>query len=218
VGHGAVFSWVTQFSYPAVFVALLACGLGAPLSEELVLLTAGLVVAQGQGHLGFMIAVAFAGTLGGDLSLYTLGRTVGLRALSSKWLTRILTPARVSWIEGHFHRHGAKTVLVARFLPGLRAATFLVAGISRLSGLKFLVADGLGALISVPLLTWLGYRFGVSVLKDVKVASRWILCGVALLVLGLMVRKVIQRRRRMAAGLPEVAAEMLREELRENSP
>ena len=215
--HGALLSWVTQFSYPAVLCLLIACGLGAPLSEELILITAGLVAAQGHGHLGAMIAVAFIGTLGGDFSLYTIGRKVGPRALSNKRLTKILTPARVAWIEGHFHRYGSFTLFAARFLPGLRAATFLVAGVSRFRLFKFLLADGLAALISAPLLTWLGYRFGVSVLQDVKAASRWILLGAALLVVALMVRKIIQRRRRIAAGLPEVAAEMLREELRESA-
>ena len=38
-------------------------------------------------------------------------------------------------------------------------------------------------LISAPLLTWLGFRFGAAVLTDVKVASRWIVLGVAVFVL-----------------------------------
>ena len=126
---------------------------------------------------------------------------------------KILTPARVAWIEGHFRKYGALTLFVARFIPGLRAATFLVAGVSRFGAARFAIADGLGALISAPLLTWLGFRFGVVVLKDVKEASRWILLGAAVLILVLMARKMIRRRRRVEAGIPEVAADMLRREL-----
>ena len=63
--HGVLMGWVASFSYPAVLLLMVACGLGAPLSEELILITAGLVVAHGHGALGTMMAVALVGTLEG---------------------------------------------------------------------------------------------------------------------------------------------------------
>lgn len=217
MGSEHLFSLIAAFSRPAVFILLIACGLGAPLSEELILVTAGLVVAHGHGHLWTMMATAFVGTLAGDLALYRIGRKVGPKALEHKKLRKLLTPKRVAWIEGHFHKNGPLTIFLARFLPGLRAATFLVAGVSRFRMRNFVLADALGALISAPLLTWLGYRFGVSVLKDIKVASRWVLLGVAALIVVLMVRKMIQRKRRLASGAPDVAVHMLEKELEQGA-
>src|SRR3954462_5878815 len=62
-------------------------------------------------------------------------------------------------IEAKFHRHGIKLLLVARFLPPLRTGIFLIAGASRFSLAKFLLADGLYAVFGVGLFflggTWL---------------------------------------------------------------
>lgn len=214
VGADQLAAWVAQFSYPAVFALLVACGLGAPISEELVLITGGLVVAHGHGHLAWMLAIGYVGVLAGDLLLYRIGKRVGPAALQNKRLKKILSPKRVAWIEGHFRRHGAKTLFTARFLPGLRAATYLVAGISRFSTRKFIVADALAALISAPLLVLLGFKFGVAVLHEVKLASRWILLGAAIALLVTVVYKMTKRQRRVARGEADAAAAILRAELR----
>lgn len=210
--------WVSSFSYPLVFILLLACGMGAPLSEELILVVGGLVVAHGHGHLPSMILTGVAGAVVGDQMLYHVGRKVGSKALNNKRLGKLLTPKRVAWIEGHFKRNGLLTVFVARFLPGLRAPTFLVAGISRFPLRRFVLADALGASITAPLLVWLGYHFGANVLGDLKIASRWILLAAVLAVAVLSVRKIIHRSRRVRTGEAKAAADLLRRDLEGQTP
>jgi membrane protein DedA with SNARE-associated domain len=57
-------------------------------------------------------------------------------------------------------RHGHRTIFYARFLAGMRALVFITAGSMGVSPARFVFFDGLGALISVPLVVVLGYTFG----------------------------------------------------------
>lgn len=190
-----ILAWIGAFSYPAVFLLLLACGLGAPLSEDLILVTGGMVVSQSRANLGLMMAVAWLGVVGGDFLLYRVGHALGPRVYSRAPFNKVLTPERVARVQTAFARHGGKTVFIARFTPGFRAPTFLMAGVGGFPLRRFLLADGLAAMITAPLLTWLGHRFGRAVLSDLELASKWILvaaavAGVVALVRWLMKRKV----------------------------
>ena len=80
------------------------------------------------------------------------------RALRVRWVAHVLTPRRHAQVKAKFSRYGNRLMFVARFLPGLRTAVFLTAGMShRVSFLRFIALDGLAALVSVPFWIWLGY-------------------------------------------------------------
>ena len=72
-----VVEWVAAFSYPAVILLLVLCGLGVPLSEELIVITGGLVVARSGGSLPGMMLAAYVGMLIGDSLLFRIGRPRG---------------------------------------------------------------------------------------------------------------------------------------------
>lgn len=215
IGPEQVAAWMAVFSYPLVFLLLVACGLGAPLSEDLILITAGLVVSQGHGDLPLMVLTGFAGTVTGDLLLHRMGRRLGSMAWSNARLKRILSPGRVARLQEHFRRRGALTAFVARFLPGLRAPAFLVSGLADFPTRKFLIADALGALITAPLLTWLGFRFGTAVLGELRFAERWILLGALGLLAALAAARALFARRRSRRGEASSATGTLHRELGE---
>ncbi len=193
-----LFEWVGRFSYPAVYLLLAATGIGAPVSEDVVLLAGGMVAASGRAALPLMLVVAYFGVLTSDALLFRIGYRLGARAVGSSRLQRVLTPHRVAFLRRQFDRFGAYTVLVARFLPGLRAPTFLLAGSFRLAPRKFFLADGVGALVFAPLLVWLGFRFGAAVLPHVRRAgSIALVIAGAIVVLGLtrvLVRRAVAGR------------------------
>jgi membrane-associated protein len=85
----------------------------------------------------------------------------------------MLTPARVEFLRKLFARRGAVGVFLARFLPGVRAPAFLLAGATGLPYRRFLLGDGAAAWLPALGMTWLGFRFGPSVLKDVQGGLRW---------------------------------------------
>ncbi|XXF75799.1 DedA family protein [Myxococcaceae bacterium GXIMD 01537] len=196
-----VVEWIGAFSYPAVFVLLILCGMGAPLSEDLVIVTGGIVAAHSGASLPLMMLTAFVGVAVGDSLLFRLGRTLGPRVFSHARLQRILTPSRIHFINTQFSRHGALAVLLVRFLPGFRAPSYLLAGASGFPYRRFLSADLAGAAIVAPVMTWLGYRFGSAVLERLRGGVRWVLLGLVVVACCLIIVKLV-RRRGSALGPP----------------
>ncbi len=189
-----VAAWIGAFSYPAVFIFLVLCGLGAPLSEDLIIVTGGLVAAQSGASLPAMMLVAFAGILMGDTLLYRLGRALGPRAFTHPKLQRVLTPSRVALLQTQFARRGLLAMFLVRFMPGFRAPSYLLAGASGFSYRRFFAADAAGALLFAPLVTWLGFRFGTSVLAQLRGGLRWVVLGVVAVGLCALVVKLVRRR------------------------
>jgi membrane protein DedA with SNARE-associated domain len=176
---------------------LVLCGVGAPLSEELIVITGGLVAARSGASLPLMMLTAYLGILAGDSALYRVGRALGPRVFSHPKLSKMLTPARIALLQKLFAQRGAVGVFVARFLPGLRAPAFLLAGATGVPYRRFLLADGAAAWVAAAGMTWLGFRFGVRVLEQVQGGLRWLL--VAVVGGGLVVLGVRWMRRRAAA-------------------
>jgi len=194
-----VVEWVAAFSYPAVILLLALCGVGVPLSEELIVITGGLVVARSGASLPGMMLAAYVGMLIGDGLLFRIGRTLGPRALAQRHLQRLMPPARQERLRAVFARHGAWALFFGRFLPGVRASLLLLAGASGFPVGRFLLADASAALISAPLLTWLGYRFGSGVLARVEGSLRGLLLAALALALGALTLAALRRRRRSSA-------------------
>ena len=60
-------------------------------------------------------------------------------------------------VRSKFEQYGNRVLFVARFLPGLRAPIYMVAGITRrVSFIRFLLLDFFAAIISVPIWVYLG--------------------------------------------------------------
>lgn len=154
---------LAQFSYPAIFLLLLGSGLGLPLSEDVILIATGALSAKGLLHPLGGIAAGYAGLLAGDFALYSIGRKLGRKALESKRVARICPPARLLAIERRFARFGPLVVFGARFVAGLRAATFFSAGVLGVPRKRFLLADAAAAAIWVPALIYLA-RSGASLM------------------------------------------------------
>lgn len=152
----------TENGYAALFAVLIVCGLGVPIPEDISLVAGGIIAGLGYADLRIMIAVGLAGVLVGDSVMFLVGHHLGPRARQVRWIARVLTPRRYARVQEKFDRYGNRLLFIARFLPGLRAAVFLTAGMThRVSYGRFLVLDGLAALISVPVWIWLGY-FGAE--------------------------------------------------------
>src|SRR5438309_2841575 len=187
---------IAHYSFPAVFALLLACGLGAPLSEEVICVLGGVVVGHGGHHLAEMIAVGWVGQVAGDWIIFGFGRRLGPKAARLKRFRKLLTPKRVEWVRSHYRRRGALTIFLVRFVPGVRAPAYLMAGMSEMPAWRFLVTDAAAALFTAPVLVWLGYRFGYDVLRELKVASHWVLLAAGLALLAAALTAVVARHRK----------------------
>ncbi|QNJ99846.1 DedA family protein [Dyella telluris] len=174
--------------YLAVFLALLLCGAGVPLPEDITLVAGGVIAGLGYANVHTMFGVGMAGVLVGDAGMFLLGHHFGARILKLRFVARVLTPERYAKVQEKFERYGNRLMFIARFLPGMRTAVFITAGSThRVSFLRFLLLDGTAALISVPIWVYLGY-FGADNHEWLAMwihrgqNGLWLVIGVALIV------------------------------------
>ena len=195
----------TEHDYLAVFLVLLVCGMGVPIPEDITLVAGGVISGLGHSNVHAMFGVGMAGVLVGDCIMFLIGRHYGERALSIRWVAFLLTPERRAQVHQKFERYGIRLLFIARFLPGLRSPIFIVAGWSRrVSVTKFLLLDGLAALISVPFWVYLGY-YGADnrdwLLHWIKRGKVGLWCAAVLLLVALLLWFWRKRQQRRATAL-----------------
>jgi membrane protein DedA with SNARE-associated domain len=148
-----------EFGYVAIASLLVAGGLGFPVPEELVQLTAGYLARREVLELPGAIASAYLGIVTGDFLFFKLAQRHGDRLLDRKHVRRLLTPARRALFERHFSRHALLTIMAARHMSGFRIPAYALAATHGVRARTFLLADALSALLSVPLVVTLGWYF-----------------------------------------------------------
>jgi membrane protein DedA with SNARE-associated domain len=210
-GHGL------HVGYAFVFLVLVLCGFGMPMPEDVILATGGVLawlasdletvsagaMLRDRGLLT-MVFVGLAGILVGDSVIFLAGRRFGHRIADVRLLRRIITPAKLEAVEKQIRRRGNLVVVVARFLPGLRAPTFFTVGHAKMPLWEFLLFDGAAALVSAPLWVCLGFWLGSDLQALAREASRfshYILLAVGVVLFALWARWY-QGRRATAAPVP----------------
>ena len=166
---------------------------GLPVPGETVLLAGAVIAHQGKLSFWLVVGCALAGAVIGDNVGFAIGRRGG-RALLVRVGPRIgLTAPRLAAFDRFFHRHGPKTVFIARFVTGLRVFGAVLAGASGLSWRVFLFYNAVGALAWSVSIGAAGYFLGHSW----ETLERWIGRGGAVaLALGLVAAAVVILRRR----------------------
>lgn len=149
--------------YFGVLGLLLACGMGMPIPEDVILISGGYISFAGNHTPWLMMGVGLLGIVLGDSIIYWLGLHFGMPFAQRTFLRRYLTQERLERVRELFQSHGEKMIMGARFMPGVRAVTFFTAGTMRVPYYHFAFFDGLAALVSAPLWVFLGYRFGERV-------------------------------------------------------
>ncbi len=152
--------WVDLGGYYVIFALLFACGLGLPLPEDVPLILGGYFVATGHLHLAIVAIVSWCGIIGGDIVLYHLGKRYGLNITRVPFVGKHVTRERIEHAERLFDRWGIWVVAVGRLFAGIRGAMVIAAGAIRFNFIKFLIADGLAAIVSGGLFIWLGHFAG----------------------------------------------------------
>jgi membrane protein DedA with SNARE-associated domain len=148
-----------------------------------------------------MVLVGLAGILIGDSIIFRAGATYGEALLETR-LGRHIPGEKVERIIGLFERHGAKFIMVARFLPGVRAVTYFVAGTTGVTYWRFLLFDGIAACVSAPFWVLLGHWAGKhrmlhkawQLAKEVQIGIILVVAGlIAIWVLVSLIRKRMRK-------------------------
>lgn len=156
----ATLPYLVRYSYLGVYGLILMFSTVLPFSKTLVIVAAGILASQGIGSLPVYLMVSLAGLVTADSVYYSLGYFFGERVLGWKTFSGPRNQQRFREAETRFRRHDGFAVFSARFLPFLRCPIFVVAGMSRMFPLRFLLADFLSACLLAPVAISLGYFFG----------------------------------------------------------
>lgn len=181
------------YGYWAVFFGVMLENAGVPVPGETILLIAGYFASTGKFHLGLVMLIAATGAVIGDNIGFAIGHHYGRGVLLRIGRFFFLTPQRFAHMENYFERHGNKTILVARFITGLRVFAALLAGASKMPWRVFIVFNVAGAILWSIVITTLGYLFGQSLPLLVKWVGR---SGTILLIAAVVIGIVIWRVRK----------------------
>ena len=135
--------------------------IGFFLPGDSLLFTAGVLVAQADPFVPLwviLVSAPIAAALG-DQCGYLIGRAAG-PAVFDRPDAKRLGPAQLARAQSFFDRYGARTVVLARFVPVVRTLAPVMAGASGMKYRTFLLYNVIGALawgVGVPLL---GYLLG----------------------------------------------------------
>jgi membrane protein DedA with SNARE-associated domain/rhodanese-related sulfurtransferase len=124
-----------------------------------VLVTAGATAHSGGLNYFLVILVAWAGGLAADTIMYFGGRYTGWWLLAGLCQASMNPDKCIFASANSFYKRGPKTLLFAKFVPGLATVSSPLAGSLNMRLLQFLRLDGTGVLIYVTLYTTIGYAF-----------------------------------------------------------
>ncbi len=207
--------FLSQYPYLGVGIVFVLCGVGLPIPEEVVLVTAG-YVCYSYEHVDYypMALACVLAILLGDLIPFALGRTFGPRLLRLRLLRMVVNRRRLAMFDRWFSRKGDMVIIIARFIPGLRVVAFFTGGTMRMPWLRFLLLDGLGVLLVAPLFVYLGLHFGY-VIDDAIAWVKTVEAGIlytaltagAIGISWYWLRRRAQRRTRLLASTGEAFVE-----------
>lgn len=149
------------------------------LPGDSLLFAAGSFAAIGSLNIFILLLILSLAAVLGDSANYFLGHRFGRKLFKKRdnpeercfkisFKERIcLNEEYLKKTEKFYEKHGAKTIIIARFIPIIRTFAPFVAGVGKMNYGKFLSYNVIGGLVWVLLFTLGGYFFGnIPIVKD----------------------------------------------------
>jgi len=170
--------WLFDHALTIVFVNVLLAQLGLPLPAYPVLIATGAMSAHGQLSAAALLATAVLASLVADLTWYAGGARYGGRLIRKVCRVSISPDSCVRQTESLFERFGARSLLVAKLIPGFGAIATALSGDIRMSLATFVVFDAAGAALYAGLGIGLGMVFQDAVSQVTALLTRMGTTGV----------------------------------------
>jgi membrane-associated protein len=206
--------WLGPFATIGLFLIVFAeSGLliGFFLPGDSLLFTAGLLAATAERNdldLNIVVLVAgcFVAAVTGDQVGYWFGSRVG-PSLFRRPNSRLFKQEYVHRTKAFFERHGAKTIIIARFVPIVRTFAPILAGVGEMRYSTFLRFNVVGGFLWGVGVTSLGYALG----ETVPGIADYLTPAIAVIVALSLIPPLLEWRRHRNAVPPDSEAEALRE-------
>jgi membrane protein DedA with SNARE-associated domain/rhodanese-related sulfurtransferase len=151
---------VTHHGYATTMVMMFLAACGLPLPLSVVLLAAGANAHGGSLNLGLLILYASVASLTGDTLMYFGGRYTGWWLLAGICRISLNPEDCIFGSAKSFYERGPKSLMIAKFVPGLSTVAAALAGSLNMRLARFLRLDICGVLLYV--LTWTSVGFVFS--------------------------------------------------------
>jgi membrane protein DedA with SNARE-associated domain len=213
----AILEFLLHHGYLVVLVWVFVEQAGVPVPSSPLLLAAGAL--SGTHHLNFVIcllAAVFASVLA-DFAWYQLGHREGIKVLQFLCKISLEPDSCVRRTQGIFEKEGAKSLLVAKFVPGLSAVATPMAGIFHMRLRRFLLFDVLGCILWAGTFLGLGFLFADQI-EDIADRAKTAGGGLGVLIVGVfagyIVYKIIARQRFLRTlRIARISVEELKQKL-----
>ncbi len=212
-----VLRFVGLHGFPVIFATVFLDQLGVPIPTVPILMMLGALSGTGRVDPLTGLLAAMAGSLCADLVWFHLGRWKGTKVLGLMCKLALEPDSCVSKTQGLFARHGVKSLLVAKFVPGYDTVAPPLAGLLGVRTSTFIAWSAGGALLWLTAYGGLGYvlsdRIAQLADKAEEMGNTLTIVVVALFA-AYIVWKVIQRQRvlrtiRTARITPDQLHEMI---------
>jgi membrane protein DedA with SNARE-associated domain len=203
--------WLERYSVVILPALVVAEQVGIPLPAVPALLAVGALAAHGRVSLLLVIGAIAVVALPVDLVWHELGRRRGARVLAGLCRLSLEPDVCVRRTENLFIRHGVRTLLVAKFLPGLTTVMPPLAGVFGVPRLRFALYDLAGVVLWAGLWAGIGYVFSDAIeavalrVSALGRAAGLVVAGalVGYVLLKYLRRRLFLRRLRIARISPE---------------
>jgi membrane-associated protein len=190
--------------------------IGFFLPGDSLLFTAGLFAAKGDLNLPVILIGCFIAAVAGDQVGYAFGRRVG-PSIFSRPNSKLFKQEYVQRADEFFESHGAKTIVLARFVPVVRTFAPILAGVGSMKYRTFVTYNVIGGFIWAVGVTSLGYFLGEQIGEDN--IDKYLLPIIAVIIFISVLPAVIEvlrhRRKTKARAMTAAEAEAEAERLHE---
>ena len=136
------------------------------LPGDSLLFAVGTFAARGALDVSLVLFLLSLAAVAGDTLNYAIGYRIGPQIFSKEGV-RFLNREYLDRTHRFYERHGAKTIVIARFVPIIRTFAPFVAGIGRMSYARFVTYNVAGGVGWIACLVLGGYAFGnIPVVKE----------------------------------------------------
>jgi len=184
---------LVEYGPIAIFGAFVISGIGLHLSEDFILVPAGIFAYEqyvATGTWQWFIeasAAAWLGIVVGDAGWIWICRHFGGKLLGWRAFRKLIGPRTLLEVKYEMDRRGAWALLIARFIPGARTPMVTMSGVMQLSWWKILAVEAAGVLVTAPLQIGIGVGVAKIGSQFESAAHRWMLyIGATLAVVALM--------------------------------